>query len=155
MSENEEYLTTKEGLNRLKQELEWRRNVEAKRLGNIMGEMAADGDHRENDGYLVATEMYIVNLEKTLQLVKHIQNAKIVDTDATQGVTFGNKVILEDNKGVKREYEIVNKSEASPTEGKLSHKSPLGKALIGKRGGQKVVFTTPRGKEQLLIVSVS
>ena len=57
-------------------------------------------------------------------------------------------------KGKASTYTIVGSTEASPTDGRISNESPLGKALLGRKAGQKVEFKTPSGSQSITIVSV-
>ena len=89
-----------------------------------------------------------------------ISNAVIIP-DHTQADASSDIVELGSIVGVKMSkgktastYTIVGSTEASPTDGRISNESPLGKALLGKKAGDKVEFKTPSGAQTITIVSV-
>lgn len=155
MPKKERYLVTKDGLEKLKTKLEWRQGEEKMRLADMVGEMRDAGDVSENDGLDMAEEQYQVNEEEIVKLQRMIKNAKIVQTDATNGISLGNTVVVKDEAGNEKTFEIVSEAEANPTEGRISHESPIGAALIGKTKGKVASFTTPRGETKLTIVTIS
>ena len=61
---------------------------------------------------------------------------------------------VKDESGKSTKYTIVGSAEASPTEMRLSNESPVGKALLGRKRGEEVVITTPRGKRKLKITKI-
>jgi transcription elongation factor GreA len=149
----ETYQTTKEGLENLVKELKHRKKVVRKKIGNTLGEMRAQGDLSENDGYTMAVEEQNINEEKIRELREKIKNVEIVKKGSKGKVGIGNTVTLKNSKEI--QYEITSEDEANPLEGKISHKSPIGEAIIGKKAGEKVVIETPKGETEYTIKKIS
>ena len=84
-----------------------------------------------------------------------VKNAEII-TASTQHstVTIGSTVKVKTN-GAEKTYAIVGSNEANPGEGKISNESLVGKALLGKKAGDKVSVTTPAGDVEYEIVSIN
>ena len=74
---------------------------------------------------------------------------------STDVVSVGSIVHVKDQKTDKSvKYKIVGSAEANPTEMKLSNESPIGKALLGRKRGEEVAFSTPRGERRLKITKI-
>ena len=67
---------------------------------------------------------------------------------------LGARVLVEDEEGREHEYELVPSDEADPPSGRVSVESPLGRALLGRRAGEKIVVERPRGEIELSIAAV-
>lgn len=111
------------------------------------------GDLSENAGYHAAKERlgYIDSRLRQLRLM--IRFAEVVQNAAGTAVSFGNTVIVE-SSGAKREFTIVSDLEADPQKGKMSDKSPIGKALLGKVAGDTVKIDVPDGVTVFKIVAI-
>ena len=85
-----------------------------------------------------------------------IKNAKVFDEDAlgTEVVHIGSKVTIANSKKQKFEYKIVGFAQANPDEGKISDESPVGKALLGHKVGEKVIVEAPIGALEFKIVAI-
>jgi len=151
------YLTP-EGYKALEEELEYlksvRRQEVAERLHNALGE----GELIENAELEIArseqafVEGRILDLEESLRKARIIAKSG-VDTDK---VGIGNTVkVREDGTSTDEEYYVVGSSEADPKNGRISNESPLGKALIGKRVGDKAVVRAPDGDLIFEIITIS
>lgn len=148
---------TKEGLEDLKKEHE---ELSKTRRPEIVGRLASardQGDLSENAEYHAAREELsfvdgrIDELEEILKGVVLIQdNTK---NDSSKGVALGSRVTVKID-GTEEVYTLVGEFEADPTEKKISHESPLGKALIGKNVGETVEVHAPAGKVVYTIVRV-
>jgi transcription elongation factor GreA len=90
------------------------------------------------------------------QLEDKLRAATVIDASdlGTDVVRVGSVVHVKDESGKSTKYTIVGSAEASPTEMKLSNESPVGKALIGRKTGEEVVFTTPKGERRLKITKI-
>lgn len=152
MNKNE-YLVTKEGLEKLNKQLDELSGPIRKELVNVVEEMRSKGDLSENDGYTLAIERSQSNEATILELKEKIDNAKVVSSANSVGVSLGDTVTVKGDDDVEKTYEIVSENEANPMEGKISHKSPLGEAMIGKKKGNSFTFTTPGGDMKYEIVS--
>lgn len=149
---------TKEGLEELKKEHLDLTKVKRPHVVERLTEARNQGDLSENAEYVAAREELafidgrIDELEELLKTVSIIK-----DSDGAQGgtghVKLGSEVTVE-IKGKKEIYRVVGEWEADPVERKISHESPLGKALIGKKIGENVEVEAPAGKIMYTIVSV-
>lgn len=151
MDVNNEYLTTEEGLKKLKEELKKREGEIRKKIADTLNEMRNQGDLSENDGYSMAVEEQNINEGKIREIRGKIQNAKVVKGKGKKVVNIGDTVTLKGEKKVS--YTIVSEDEANPLEGKISHLSPLGNEIMGKKVGEKVLF--PNGKDTYKIKEIS
>ena len=152
MDENNQYLTTKEGLDKLREELKERETHLRKEIANILNEMRNQGDLSENDGYTMAVEEQHINEQRIAEIKEKIKYAKIVKETKKNSVDIGDVVTLEGEKTL--EYQIVSEDEANPLEGKVSHLSPIGKSVVGKKVGDKVEITTPVGVDSYKITKI-
>ena len=119
---------------------------------------AEDGDVRENAPLEAAREQQGREEARIKEIEGMIRSAIIVDSSGkgAKTVRVGATIIIEDvDKKKKSKYTLVSPSEANPLEGKISDASPLGKALIGKRSGQKAVAVTPKGQTNLKILDIN
>jgi transcription elongation factor GreB len=120
---------------------------------------ASNGDRSENADYQYAKRRLRQYDGRIRFLSKRLENATIVDPVgqgkiANGRVLFGATVTVVNGEGEEKVYSIVGEDEFDPARGYLSWKSPVGRALLGKREGDEVVFTTPGGRVELEIVEV-
>lgn len=146
---------TREGLERLKEELEYLREVRRPEIAAIVAEARSHGDLRENSAYDAARHDQMMNERRIADLDTLFRNAVIVDDKpAPNGaVGLGSKVIV-DFDGEEEQYTIVGAIEAKPIEGKISNQSPIGAALLGKRPGETAEVPTPGGSQTVKILRV-
>ena len=144
-----EVILTPEGYERLKEEIEYlstekRRDVADRiRIAREFGDISenAEYDHAKNEQAML--EHRIAQLEERLRAARVIDKKEI----SKDVVSVGSKVKLRDVDAKQTvEYHIVGSAEANPSEQKLSNESPVGKAILGKKKGETVEVTTPRGK---------
>lgn len=148
-----EFQLTKEGVAELQQELA---ELEAKRVEVIEAIKTArdQGDLSENAEYHAAKEDQ-ERLESRIEEVQHIlANTEIVKRAPKGSVGIGNEVTLKNGKKPVV-YHIVDSVEANPMEAKISDKSPIGQALMGKKVGEKVIIELPAGKKTFEIASIA
>ncbi len=153
---NEVYLTP-EGLRKLKEELDYLRNVRRPEVARRIHEAKADGDVSENAGYDEAKneqafiEGRIMTIEALLQKAIVIQEA-----DTKEEVRLGSLVSVRELGSNETEtYQIVGSAEVDPRNGKISNVSPLGKALMGRRVGERVTVQTPGGILHFEVVKIA
>ncbi len=137
---------TKEGYEKLKQELD--RIIKVERPKNIkdIEEARAHGDLSENAEYHAAKERQGHLDAKKRELEHKLANAQIIDVSklSNEKVVFGATVTLADTEtGDVRQYTLVGQEEADLKKGKISVQSPVGKALIGHKAGDVVTIKTP------------
>lgn len=112
------------------------------------------GDLSENAEYDAAREEQAQVESRVAEIEDILLNADIIKPGKSNGtVQVGSTVDLSNGKNVT--YQIVGPVEADPLEGKISNLSPIGSALIGKKVGEKVVITTPKGVTSYEIKKVS
>jgi transcription elongation factor GreA len=146
---------TREGLERLKAELDDLKNVRRPEIAAIVAEARSHGDLRENSAYDAARHDQMMNERRIADLDALFRNAVIVDElpTANGAVGLGSTVTI-DWDGEEEQYTIVGAIEAKPTEGKISNVSPIGAALLGKRPGQTASVPTPAGSQAVKILRV-
>lgn len=152
MQREEVYHTTADGLKKLKEELKKREQVLRVDIANTLNEMRNQGDLRENDGYSMAVENQQINESRITEIKQKIKIARVVKDNNKSVVGLGDIVTLKGEKDLR--YEIVSEEEANPLEGKISHASPIGLAIIGKKINTAVKITTPRGILEYLIAKI-
>lgn len=148
---------TKEGLEKLKNELEYLRTTgrtdiaEKIRVARGYGDLSENSEYDEAKNEQAKIEARIIELEKTLENVEIIEDN--VDTDTVAiGVTVTIYDIEYDEELV---YKMVGSAEADPLKGYISDNSPVGKALIGAKVGDEVVAEAPAGELRFKILSIS
>ncbi len=151
------YLTP-EGYETLKRELEYlitvRRQEVAQRLHNALKE----GELIENAELEEARREQSFVEGRILELQEKLRNAEIIPTERenTGVVTLGSKVkIREHGASTEEEYLVVGSEEADPRSGRISNESPLGRALLGKRVGDRAVVQAPDGDIVFDIVEIN
>jgi len=152
---SKKYLLTQEGLMKLNEELKVLINEKRKEVIERIREAAAHGDLSENADYAQAREEQSFIEGRIQEIEDMVKNAEII-TASTQHstVTIGSTVKVKTN-GAEKTYAIVGSNEANPGEGKISNESLVGKALLGKKAGDKVSVTTPAGDVEYEIVSIN
>lgn len=151
---SEKYFT-KEGLEKLKAELDYLRKVKQKEVAQTINKAASYGDLSENAAYHQAKEDLAFLRGRVAELEKTIVNAKIIEESAEKSQTaqIGSKIEVSDGKN-KEIFQIVSAPEANPMLSKISCQSPIGKALFGKKAGDEAEIETPRGKIKYKILSI-
>ena len=144
---------TKEGLDALKNELTDLRNVKRPKLVDRLANARSQGDLSENSDYQSAKEELEFLDGRIDELEEVIKGANVVPTNKAGGVDVGTKVTVKVGAN-KITFNIVGEWEADPVNKKISHESPLGKALFGKRVGEKVDVEAPAGKIQYEILAI-
>lgn len=152
---SKKYLLTQEGLLKLNEELKVLVNEKRKEVIERIREAAAHGDLSENADYAQAREEQSFIEGRIQEIEEMIKNAEII-TASTQHstVTIGSTVKVRTN-GTERTYAIVGSNEANPTEGKISNESLVGKALLGKKVGDRVKVTAPAGEVEYEIIAIN
>jgi len=163
-SDTEEMLITKEGLKKLKEELDFLKTTKRTEIAQRLKEAISYGDLSENAEYEEAKNDQAFIEGRILELEKQIKNARIITEgtptkswvkgkiiDIGSIVTVRNKT--EDDEA--ETYTIVGSMEADPIEHKISNESPIGKSLLGREKGDVVEVTAPAGKFKYEILKVA
>ena len=147
---------SQEKFDELNKELEHLKTVRRTEIAKNLEYARSLGDLSENAEYQEARELQAATEERIRKLDELLKNAKIQTVGKKKDViSFGSKVsIKKSGGGDVHEYEIVGSEEADMRAHKLSHVSPLGAALMGKRKGETLTFETPSGKQTYSIEKV-
>jgi len=148
---------TKEGKEKLEQELEQLKTVKRKEVVERIKIARSFGDLSENSEYDSAKDEQAFVEGRITTLENMIRNAKIIEESDLDSdtVSLGKSVtFIELPDGDEETYTIVGSAEADPFEGKISNDSPIAQSLIGKKVGDQVTVQTPGGEMQVKITSV-
>lgn len=155
MDSNKNYITP-EGLARLKSEYHELMHVERPKLVEVVAWAASNGDRSENADYQYGKRRLREIDRRVHFLTKRIEDAEVVDPKVMKGTTvlFSATVTLTNEDGDELIYQIVGEDEFDPKLGKISWKSPVAKALLGKKVGDEVRIVKPSGEEFVTIEDV-
>jgi transcription elongation factor GreA len=146
---------SEEGLAKLREELDQLITERRPEIATRISDAKEHGDLTENAEYEDAKneQAFIEGRIQTLEAL--IKNAILIEKEhSTEIVQIGSTVKVKGDQGGAT-YTIVGSAEAAPRDGKISNESPVGRALIGRRKGDKVVVSTPGGDSTYTIVSIS
>ena len=145
-------ILTPEGLANLKSELDHLSNTRRREVAARIKEAREFGDISENAEYDDAKNEQAMLEARITQLEDKLRSATVIDASdlGTDVVRVGSVVHVKEST----KYTIVGSAEAKPSEMRLSNESPVGKALIGRKRGEEVVFATPRGERRLKITKI-
>jgi transcription elongation factor GreB len=155
MADDRSYITP-EGAKKLAAELEQLLHHERPRVVEEVSVAAADGDRSENAAYIYGKKR-LREIDRRLRfLTKRLESAVVVSETSgrTDQVFFGAWVELEGEDGERREFRIVGEDEVDPNVGKISWRSPMGRALLKRRKGDAVIVRRPAGETQVTIVGI-
>lgn len=157
--EDKAILITKEGLEKLKEELNYLKEVKRKEVAERLREAISYGDLSENAEYEEAKNEQAFTEGRILELEEKIKYAQIIDDKAKKGalVQIGSHVSIQNLSGKTKseeEFTIVGSTEADPINHKISNVSPVGKALLDRHAGEIVKVAAPAGIIEYKIVKV-
>jgi transcription elongation factor GreA len=157
--DQEEILVTKEGLKKLKEELEYLKSTKRKEVAERLKEAISYGDLSENAEYEEAKNEQAFVEGRILELEIKIRKAKIISEKSTKKsvVEIGSSVTVQE-KGERDDpetYTIVGSTEADPIDHKISNESPIGQALLGHSKGDTVEVQAPGGKGRYEILKIA
>jgi transcription elongation factor GreA len=149
-------ILTPEGLTNLKSELEHLSTTRRREVAARIKEAREFGDISENAEYDDAKNEQAMLEARIATLEDKLRSATVIDARelGTDLVRIGSIVHVKDEEGRSTTYTIVGSAEANPAAARLSNESPVGKALLGRKRGEEVVFTTPRGERKLKITKI-
>lgn len=148
---------TREGLEKLRQELRTILTVERPKNIKAIEEARSHGDLNENAEYHAAKERQALLSAKINELEMAIGRSEVIEIDKqqTEKIVFGTKVELknlDDDQNVT--YQLVGPYESEPEIGRISVTSPFGKALIGKEEGDTLTIKTPGGTKEFEVLEI-
>jgi len=146
------------GLEKIKIELDERKNITRPKIVQAIAEARSHGDLKENAEYHAAKEEQGLNEKKIQELETAIAKANVIDVtqlEKSDKVVFGSTISVKDLETEKEsKYKIVGKDEADVKNGLIFYQSPMGKGFIGKSKGEFVEIKTPSGEKSFEITDV-
>src|SRR5438270_9994177 len=149
-------ILTPEGLANLKAELDQLSTARRREVAQRIKEAREFGDISENAEYDDAKNEQAMLEARIATLEDKLRSATVIDSSdlGTDVVGVGSVVHVKDEAGKSVKYTIVGSAEASPAEMKLSNESPVGKALLGRKRGEQITISTPKGERKLKITKI-
>lgn len=152
---------TKEGLEKLRNELEYLKTTKAKEIAERLKEAISFGDLKENSEYQSAREEELLMNARIAEIEEEIKVAEVITTKHKKGsstiVEVGSTVTVKDLTDEEEEdwsFTVVGSTENDPLDNRFSNESPLGEAVLGRTIGDEVEYKAPRGVVQYKIVNV-
>lgn len=147
---------TQEGADKLRAELEELKGPKREDLARRLRIAIQQGDLSENADYIATKEEQGFLEGRILELEAILRDVTIIDDSKSRDqVEIGAHVTLQEEGYPDEEtYYVVGPNEANPREGRISHESPIGKALIGKKVGETAVAETPNGQIRFKILKI-
>tara|TARA_B100001057_G_C22407741_1_gene778435 strand:- start:30 stop:506 length:477 start_codon:yes stop_codon:yes gene_type:complete len=146
------------GLNKIKIELDDRKNNIRPKIVQAIAEARSHGDLKENAEYHAAKEEQGLNEKKIQELETTVATANVIDVtklEKNDKVIFGSTIVVQDLETEKKnKYKIVGKDEADVKTGLIYYQSPMGRGFIGKNKGEFVEIKTPSGDKNFEIIDV-
>lgn len=153
----EQITVTEEGLKKLEDELNYLKTVKKQEVKDAIKTAKEFGDLSENSEYEAArteqaqVEGRITELEQMLKHIRVVSSEDVTQDRVSVGVTVTVKDV---EKGTKTDYMLVGSTEADPFANKISDTSPIGKAIIGAKTGDKVTVHLPRRDLTIIIEKI-
>jgi transcription elongation factor GreA len=153
---NTTYLTA-DGLQKLQEEYDYLITIRRPEIARQIADAKADGDLSENAGYDEAKNAQAFNEGRILTLKNILANVVVIrENGSKETVDLGCKVTIRDIAyGDEETYTIVGSTEVDPGNGRISLKSPIGRALMGRRVSDQVQVQTPSGVIEYEIVTIA
>jgi transcription elongation factor GreA len=149
---------TKDGLEKLKEELQQLKTAGRAAIAKAIAEARDKGDLSENAEYDAAKEAQGHHESKIAKMEELLSTARLLDESKldTSKVLALSKVKIKNVKnGATMTYQLVSESEADLKSGKISVTSPIAKGLLGKKVGEKTEIQVPAGKMEFEILEIS
>jgi|SRR5690606_29674277 len=149
---------TKEGLEKLKEELQYLKTEGRAAIAKAIAEARDKGDLSENAEYDAAKEAQGLHEAKIAKLEEVLANARLIDEsklDVTKVLALSIVKLKNTKNGAIMTYQLVSETEADLKSGKISVKSPIAQGLLGKSVGDKAEIEVPAGKIELEILEIS
>lgn len=155
MSEKKNYITPA-GFDKLRQEYTQLLNVERPKVVEVVTWAASNGDRSENADYQYGKRR-LREIDKRIYFLKNrLEDAEVIDPSQIQNekVVFGATVSLENEDGEVVAYQIVGEDEIDIPNKKISWKSPIARAILGKKLDDEVKVSKPAGDETMIVVDL-
>ena len=146
---------TQEKIDELKKELDELQRTKLPALAKRIDDARQMGDLSENAEYHMAREDMAWAQSRVLEIKAILDEAQVIQTDTDSNkVTIGSTITVK-AEGKEKTFTIVGAQEADPISGKISNESPLGASFLGKRKGDKVKVSLPKGEVEYKIAEIS
>jgi|TARA_B100000767_G_scaffold167523_1_gene156889 transcription elongation factor GreA len=149
---------TQEGLNKLKEELNYLKDIERPKASQAIAEARDKGDLSENAEYDAAKEAQGMLEMRIARMEENYANARLIDEsqlDTSKVLVLSTVELVNKANGMKMTYTLVAQSEADLKTGKISVNSPIGQGLLGKEVGDMAEISVPNGTIKLEITKIS
>jgi transcription elongation factor GreA len=152
---NQETFLTPEGHKKLEEELKHLTSVRRAEVAAAIHEAKMDGDVSENAGYEEAKRQQAFLEGRIMTIQSMLESAVIIQSQGpSETVVLGSHVTIVEDGFEPESYVIVGSAEADPGSGRISNQSPLGKALMGHRVGDRVAYNAPSGKIEMELLKI-
>jgi len=152
----EVHFLTPEGYQKLRDELEHLRSVRRPEIAEHIRLAREDGDLSENAGYEAAKEEQSHVEGRIMTIEAILKNASIIKSAVNStSVLVGSRVTVQEEGYDPEVFHIVGPAEVNPGEGRISNRSPLGRALLGTRVGDNVEINTPAGLSTFTVLEIN
>lgn len=158
MEPNENVVITKEGYDKLNNELNELVSIKRKEVAQRIKEAISHGDISENSEYDDAKNEQAFIEGKIQQINSLLSKAVIIDDEKIKEdkVYIGSWVLLKDlDYKEKFECQVVGSAEADPSQHRISNESPVGRAILNKKAGQTVSVKAPKGEIKYKILKIT
>ncbi|WP_291430011.1 transcription elongation factor GreA [Deinococcus sp.] len=145
---------TPRGYEKLLETLHFLKTTKREEISENMGRAIADGDLRESAAYDEARMQQSENEARISELESQLERSVIIEEDSSGGAGLGATVTVKDARGKEHKFELVGTYEVDVLNGKISDASPIGKALAGRKAGEKVAVQLPKGTAEFEILAV-
>jgi len=145
---------SQEGIETIKKELQELKTKKRQEIAARLQEAKDLGDLSENAEYFEAKEAQSLNENRIIELEKLLKNAVVIETSSEEDIVrVGSTIEVKSNNGPET-FNIVGSAEAKPQEGKISNESPLGRAFLGRKIGDKIEVKSPSGITKYKIIKI-
>jgi transcription elongation factor GreA len=157
MEEPEKTYLTADGIKKLQEELDYLLTIRRPEVARLIAEAKSDGDVSENAGYDEAKNTQAFVEGRILTIKALLSNAVVISEGVSKdSVDVGTTVTIRDvRRGDRETYTIVGSAEVDPVNGRISLRSPIGRALMGRRKSDRVQVETPDGVVHFEIVAIA
>jgi transcription elongation factor GreA len=146
---------TKEGFEKLQEELDYLRTEKRQEVADRLREAMEGGELIEDAEYEAAKNEQAFVEGRIQELKILLANARVIEEIQNKDyVQLASKVTIREDGSEQEEYIIVGPAEANPREGRISNESPLGRALMNRRVGEKVTVNAPDGSFTVQIIKI-
>lgn len=157
MNKDNVVYVTEEGIEKIKEELDYLKNVRRLEISQRLEQAISHGDLTENADYDYAKQEQAFVEGRIKDLEDSLRRAKVIENDGRVDVVRIGCTVTVAEEGFEDEpesYYIVGVHEADPSNGRISNESPIGKALLGAKVGQRVNVRAPAGSIRMVVQAI-